>query len=236
MAWEYLGIAGLLEIERTAIPGPGSCGGMYTANTMASAIEALGLSLPGSSAQEAVGEEKRSDSQRAGEAVVRLVKDGLKPRDILTPGAFRNAVAAVLAVSGSINCIKHLQAVATEAAVDIDVFRLFNELGERVPVLSAVRPNGDDSIEAFEAAGGARAVLKQLTPLLDTSVVTATGRTLDDNLRSAMVHDPEVIRPLSRPFSSKPPIVILRGSLAPESAVVKLGEHKSLLVYGPSHP
>jgi dihydroxy-acid dehydratase len=107
--------------------------------------------------------------------------------------------------------------------VDVDVFALFNELGGRIPVLSAVRPNGPDSIEAFEAAGAAQALLKQLAPLLNLDVITVTGRTLRENLAYTVVRDPEVIRPLSRPFSDKPPIVILRGSLAPESAVVKLG-------------
>jgi dihydroxy-acid dehydratase len=126
-------------------------------------------------------------------------------------------------VSGSINCIKHLQATAVESGVDLDVFALFNELGRKVPVLSAVRPNGDDSIEAFDAAGGARAVLKQLEPLLDLDVLTVTGKTLRDNLAGFAVGDEGVIRPLSRPFSDKPPIVVLRGSLAPDSAIVKLG-------------
>ena len=107
-----------------------------------------------------------------------MVREDLKPRDILTPGAFRNAVAAVLSVSGSINCIKHLQATAVEAGVDVDVFALFNELGAQVPVLSAVRPNGPDAIEDFEAAGGARALMKQLAPLLDQSALTVTGRTV----------------------------------------------------------
>jgi dihydroxy-acid dehydratase len=152
-----------------------------------------------------------------------MVWEDLKPRDIMTEGAFRNAVRAVLAVSGSINCIKHLQAVAVEAGVDVDVYELFTELGPRVPVLSAIRPNGPDSIEAFEAAGGARALLKQLAPLLELDAMTATGRTLRENLDGAVVHDAEVIRPLSRPWSEKPSIVILHGSLAPESAVVKPG-------------
>jgi dihydroxy-acid dehydratase len=213
----------LIEMSESAIRGPGVCAGMGTANSMHIACEALGMTLPGSAPVLANSPQMIDVARRSARRVVQMVLDDLKPRDILTPGAFRNAVAAVLAVSGSINCIKHLQAIATEAGVDIDVFQLFNELGERVPVLSAVRPNGADSIEAFEAAGGARAVLKQLAPLLDTGVMTATGRTLGDNLESAVVHDPEVIRPLSRPFSTKPPIVILRGSLAPESAVVKLG-------------
>jgi dihydroxy-acid dehydratase len=110
-----------------------------------------------------------------------------------------------------------------EAGVDIDVFALFNELGKKVPVLSAVRPNGDHSIEDFDAAGGARALLKQLEPVLDAGVLTVTGNTLGENLEQAVVLDSEVIRPLDNPFSTKPPIVILKGSLAPESAVVKLG-------------
>ena len=108
-------------------------------------------------------------ARRSGRRIVEMVRDDLKPRDILTPGAFRNAAAAVLAVSGSINCIKHLQATAIESGLDVDVFELFNELGEDVPVLSAVRPNGADTIEAFEAAGGAHALLKQLEPLLDST-------------------------------------------------------------------
>jgi dihydroxy-acid dehydratase len=132
-------------------------------------------------------------------------------------------VAAVLSVSGSINCIKHLQATAVEAGVDVDIFGLFNELGAKVPVLSAVRPNGNDTIEAFEAAGGARALLKQLAPLLDRDALTVTGRTLGENIAAAVVHDPEVIRPLDRAYSDKQPITVLHGSLAPESAIVKLG-------------
>jgi dihydroxy-acid dehydratase len=162
-------------------------------------------------------------ARRSGERIVQMVWDDLKPRAILTPGAFRNAAAAVLAVSGSINCIKHLQATAVEAGVDVDLFAMFNELGKTVPVLSAVRPNGDDSIEAFDAAGGARALLKQLEPLLDLDVMTVTGKTLRANLEGVKVHDEQVIRPISRPFSTKPPIVVLRGSLAPDSAIVKLG-------------
>jgi dihydroxy-acid dehydratase len=213
----------LIVMSESAIRGPGVCSGMGTANSMHIVCEALGMTLPGAAPVLANSPQMLDLARRSARQIVQMVLDDLKPRDILTPGAFRNAVAATLAVSGSINCIKHLQAIATEAGVEVDVFRLFNELGERVPVLSAVRPNGLDSIEAFEAAGGARAVLKQLAPLLDVSVMTATGRTLGDNLASAVVHDPEVIRPLARPFSTKPPIVILRGSLAPESAVVKLG-------------
>src|ERR1700735_107059 len=124
----------LREVERTAIPGPGSCGGMYTANTMASAVEALGLSVPGRSSQEAVGEEKRADSRRAGEAVVRLVRDGLRPRDILTRKAFENAITVVIALGGSTNAVLHLLAIAKEARVKLTLDD-FTRIGKRVPVL-----------------------------------------------------------------------------------------------------
>ena len=213
----------LREMSDNAIRGPGVCSGMATANSMHVVVEALGMSLPGSAPVAANSEAMFECARKSGERIVQMVWEDLKPRAILTEGALRNAVAAVLAVSGSINCIKHLQATAVEAGVDIDIFALFNELGKKIPVLSAVRPNGEDSIEAFDAAGGARALLKQLEPLLDTGVLTVTGKTLGENLAGAVVRDAEVIRPLDRPFSDKPPIVILKGSLAPESAVVKLG-------------
>ena len=213
----------LKGMSENAIKGPGVCAGMATANSMHVACEALGMALPGSAPVLANSPRMLAAARSSGERIVAMVNEDLKPRQILTAGAFRNAVAAVLAVSGSINCIKHLQATAVEAGVDVDVFRLFNDLGESVPVLSAVRPNGENTIEEFEAAGGARALLKQLEPLLDTSVLTVTGQTLAQNLRAVEVANPEVIRPIGRSFSDKAPIVILHGSLAPESAVVKLG-------------
>jgi len=213
----------LRGMAENAIRGPGVCSGMATANSMHVVCEALGMTLPGSAPVLANSPAMMDNARRSGRRIVEMVLEDLKPRDIMTIGAFRNAVAAVLSVSGSINCIKHLQATAIEAGVDVDVFALFNELGEKIPVLSAVRPNGADSIEAFEAAGGARALLKQLAPLIDLKVLTVTGKTLGENLTDVVVQNPEVIRPLSRPFSRKPPIVILHGTLAPESAVVKLG-------------
>ncbi|MBN1240200.1 MAG: dihydroxy-acid dehydratase [Gammaproteobacteria bacterium] len=213
----------LHEMANNAIRGPGVCSGMATANSMHVVCEALGMSLPGSAPVQAMSPKMIDFARQSGERIVQMVWDDLKPRDIMTEAAFRNAVSAVLAVSGSINCIKHLQATAVESGVDVDVFALFNELGRRTPVLSAVRPNGDDTIEAFEAAGGAAAVLKQLEKQLDLDAMTVTGRTLGENLASVEVRDAEVIRPVDRPFSNRPPIVILHGSLAPESAVVKLG-------------
>jgi len=215
--------AELLEMSNNAIRGPGVCSGMATANSMHVVVEALGMSLPGGAPVAANSEAMFECARRSGERIVEMVWEDLRPRAILTPKAFRNAAASVLAVSGSINCIKHLQATAVEAGVDVDVFALFNELGKTVPVLSAVRPNGDDSIEAFDAAGGARALLKQLEPLLELDALTVTGKTLGQNLAGVEVREPDVIRPLARPFSDKPPIVVLRGTLAPESAIVKLG-------------
>src|SRR5580765_572705 len=206
-----------------AIGGPGVCSGMGTANSMHIVCEALGMALPGCAPVLANSPKMFDFARRSGRRIVEMVWDDLKPRDILTPGAFRNAAAAVLAVSGSINCIKHLQATAIESGVDVDVFQLFNDLGEKVPVLSAVAPNGPDTIEAFEAAGGARALMLQLEPLLCLDAMTVTGKTVRDNLAGAEVFDEDVIRPLDRPFSDKPPIVVLHGSLAPESAIVKLG-------------
>ena len=209
-----------------AIGGPGVCSGMGTANSMHIVCEALGMALPGCAPVLANSPKMFDFARRSGRRIVEMVWDDLKPRDILTPGAFRNAVAAVLAVSGSINCIKHLQATAIEAGVDVDVFQLFNDLGEDVPVLSAVSPNGSDTIEAFEAAGGARALMKQLEMRLDLNALTVTGKTVRENLADVVLPDEEVIRPIERPFSDKPPIVVLHGSLAPESAIVKLGVRK----------
>ncbi len=215
--------ADLRGMSDNAIKGPGVCAGMATANSMHVVCEALGMTLPGSAPVLANSPQMFAAARSSAERIVAMVNEDLRPRQILTPGAFRNAVAAVLAVSGSINCIKHLQATAVESGVDVDVFKMFNDLGDQVPVLSAVRPNGEDTIEAFEAAGGARALMKQLEPLLDTSALTVTGRTVALNLAGVTVANPEVIRPLNRAFSDKAPIVILHGSLAPESAIVKLG-------------
>jgi dihydroxy-acid dehydratase len=213
----------LKVMAENAIRGPGVCAGMATANSMHVVVEALGMALPGSAPVLANSPKMFDAARRSDRRIVEMVLEDLKPRQILTPGAFRNAVASVLAVSGSINCIKHLQATAVEAGLDLDVFQLFNDLGDSVPVLSAVRPNGEDTIEDFEAAGGAHALLKQLAPLLDTQALTVTGKTLADNLRGAVVANAEVIRPLERPYSRQAPIVVLHGNLAPESAIVKLG-------------
>ena len=213
-------LAGMCD---NAITGPGVCAGMGTANSMHIVCEALGMTLPGAAPVLANSPAMFDVARRSGRRIVEMVREDLTPRQILTAGAFRNAAASVLAVSGSINCVKHLQATAVEAGVDADVFSLFNELGKKVPVLSAVAPNGPDTIDAFEAAGGARALLKQLEPIADLDALTVTGRTLRDNLAGVAVHNADVIRPLSRPFSRHASIVVLRGSLAPDSALVRPG-------------
>jgi dihydroxy-acid dehydratase len=227
----------LKSMADNAIRSPGVCAGMGTANSMHSVVEALGMSLPGGAPVEANSEKMFDYARRAGARIVEMVWNDLKPRTVLTKGAFENAVAVVLAVSGSINCIKHLQAIAREARVDVDIYRLFETLADRVPILAAVMPIGKHTIEEFEAAGGALALMKQLEPMLDTSVMTITGKTLGDNLANANVADAEVIRPLAKPFANKPGIVILRGNLAPEGAIVKIGlrgEGRPLSFRGPA--
>jgi len=217
--------AGLLEIERTAIPGAGSCGGMYTANTMASAIEALGLSLPGSSAQEAVGEEKRSDCHRAGEAVVRLVRDGLKPRDILTRRAFENAITVVIALGGSTNAVLHLLAIAYEARVRLDLDD-FTRIGKRVPVLADLRPSGRYLMSELVAIGGIQPLMKMLLAggLLHPDCMTVTGQTLQQNLENAPMYmsGQDIVHPLAAPLKKTSHLVVMYGNLAPDGAVAKI--------------
>lgn len=210
-------------ISEQAILGPGVCAGMATANTMHCVVEALGMSLPGSAPVRANSEKMFDAARRSGERIVEMVRESLTPRKVMTEAAFRNAAAMVLAVSGSINAIKHLQAAATEAEVDVDIFAIWEEMGSKIPVLSAVRPNGPVRIEEFEDAGGAAAVLKQMGPLIETAALTCTGKTLGENLQDVRIVDADIIRPLRNPVSEGPSIVILRGSLATESAVVKLG-------------
>jgi dihydroxy-acid dehydratase len=216
---------GLLDIERTAIPGAGSCGGMYTANTMASAIEALGLSLPGSSAQEAVGEEKRSDCHRAGEAVVRLVREGLKPRDILTRRAFENAITVVIALGGSTNAVLHLLAIAHDAGVRLTLDD-FTRIGRGVPVLADLKPSGRYLMSELVAIGGIQPLMKMLLNggLLHGECLTVTGRTLQENLENAPMYmsGQDIVRPLAAPLKKDSHLVVLYGNLAPEGAVAKI--------------
>ncbi|OIQ93989.1 dihydroxy-acid dehydratase [mine drainage metagenome] len=213
----------LVAMSREAIRSPGVCSGLGTANSMHIVCEALGMALPGSAPVAAMSPKMMADVHAAGIRIVQMVWDDLKPRTILTPGAFANAVKAVLAVGGSVNCIKHLQAVATEGQVAIDVHAMFENLAAEIPVLSAIRPVGDRFIEEFEAAGACRALMKQLESKLDGDVITVSGQTLTANLRDVTVADDEVIRPLQNPIATNPAIVVLRGNLCPETGIVKTG-------------
>jgi dihydroxy-acid dehydratase len=223
---------GLLEIERTAIPGPGSCGGMYTANTMAAAIEALGLSLPGSSAQEAVGEDKRTDCRRAGEVVVRMVREGLRPRDILTRRAFENAITVVIALGGSTNAVLHLLAIAHDAGVRLTLDD-FTRIGRRAPVLADLKPSGRYLMSELIAIGGIQPLMKMLLAggLLHPQCLTVTGRTLQENLENVPMYmsGQDIVHPLAAPLKRDSHLVILYGNLAPEGAVAKItgkeGQH-----------
>lgn len=208
-------------MAENAIRGPGVCAGMATANTMHSVVEALGMALPGHAPVRANSPKMQANARAAARRIVEMVAEDLKPRQILTPAAFKNAVATVLAVSGSINAIKHLQATAIEAENGVDVFALWEEMSD-VPVLSAVRPTGHVRIEQFEDAGGARAVLKRLESRIDPSALTCTGKTLAENLAGYEIEGPEIIHSLNNPVGPAPSIAILKGSFA-DTAVVRLG-------------
>jgi len=226
----------LVGMSREAIRGPGVCSGMGTANSMHIVCEALGMALPGSAPVAALSPKMMADVRAAGARIVQMVWDDLKPRDILVPGAFANAVRAVLTVGGSLNTAKHLQAVSTEGRCGVDVYGLFERLGPTTPVLAGVRPIGEHTIEQFEAAGGCLALMKQLEPLLDSDALTVTGHTVAHSLRHATVANREVIRPIERPVAPHPAIVLLRGNLAPESGLIKTGiaERKVRRFTGPA--
>ena len=208
------------EMSRCAVTGPGVCAGMGTANSMHLAAEALGMALPGTTPVLARGPKMWAAVEAAGARIVELVSEDLKPRSILTEAAFANAVTAILSVSGSVNCLKHLQAIAVEAGCDVDVYKLFEDLAPKVPLLTDVKPNGNTQITEFDAAGGTRGLLKQLAPLLDLSAPTVAGVSLGEAIAAAEV-DSGVIRPLSSPLATHPAIVVMRGSLAPDGAVLK---------------
>lgn len=232
----HTSIDDVVAMSRCAIRSPGVCSGLGTANTMHVVCEALGMALPGSAPVAALSDKMFADARAAAARIVQMVWDDVKPRDILTAGAFANAVRAVLAIGGSLNAVKHLQAVATEAATAVDVYGLFEQLGPQTPVLAGIRPIGEHLIEEFEAAGGCRALMKQLMPLLDPAAWTVTGRTVAENLREASVGDAEVIRPIAHPVAPRPAIVLLRGNLAPEGALIKTGiaERKVRRFNGPA--
>jgi len=229
--------AQLHEVEACAIPGAGSCGGMYTANTMASAIEALGMTLPGSSSMPAVTSRKAEDCYNAGQALVRLIERQITPRDILTKTAFENAIALVMALGGSTNAVLHLIAIARQIDVPLTIDD-FNRIGKHVPHLADLKPGGRYVMADLDRIGGTQAVLKLLLKagLINGDTLTVTGKTLAENLESAPDLAPEqkVVMPLERPLHPSGPLVVLKGNLAPEGAVCKIAGLKSTSHRGPA--
>lgn len=225
----------LKDVEATAIPGPGSCGGMYTANTMASSMEALGLSLPGSSAQNAVSQDKKQDSYNAGAAVRHLIKLGIKPSDILSREAFENAITLTIALEGSTNAVLHLLAIAHAANIPLSIDD-FSRVGKRVPVLADMRPAGVYAMSELIEIGGILPLMKTLLQegLLHGDCMTVTGKTMAKNLADVADYpaDQKIIRPLSNPIKKDSHLVILRGNLAPEGAVAKITGHEGLTFTG----
>ncbi|MCS6242387.1 MAG: dihydroxy-acid dehydratase [Opitutus sp.] len=230
--------AGLKEVEAGAIPGPGSCGGMYTANTMASAIEALGMSLPNSSAQLAVGPEKRDDCRRAGAAVMNLLQKGIKPRDILTRKAFENSITVCLALGGSTNLILHLLAIAHSAGVELTL-EDFKTIGARVPLLADVKPFGKYGMAHLIRIGGIRPMMKMLLDrgMLHGDCMTVTGETIAETLKDVQPYpsypdQQDIIRPWDNPIKAETHLRVLHGNLAPGGAVGKITGKEGLYFKG----
>ncbi len=225
----------LRQIEACAIPGAGSCGGMYTANTMASAIEALGMSLPNSGAQNALSAAKVRDCRAAGGAVAELIRRGIRPSDILVREAFLNAIALVMAMGGSTNSVLHLLAIAHAANVRLELDD-FTRVGARTPVLADLKPFGRHVMSDLVAIGGTAPLMKRLIEegLMDGGLLTVTGRTLKENLRNVRPYPAKqaIIRPLSAPIKPTGHLVILRGNLAPEGAVAKITGHEGVRFEG----
>ena len=228
----------LIEIEKKAIPGPGSCGGMYTANTMSSAIEALGMSLPDSSAQLAVSDDKRKDAQDAGTAVLNLIEKDIKPRDIMTRKAFENAITVVITLGGSTNAVLHLLAMAHAADVRLELDD-FTEIGKRVPVLCDLKPSGKYNMSHFVRIGGLRPLLKTLLEegLLHGDCITVTGKTVEENLQDVQPYAPypsgqDLVRPFDNPIKPDSHLRILYGNLAPDGAVAKITGKEGLSFSG----
>ncbi len=222
-------------IEEESIPGAGSCGGMYTANTMASAIEALGMSLPNSSAQNAMSAAKLQDARAAGLAVVELIKRGIRPSDILSRQSFENAITLVIALGGSTNAVLHLIAMAHSAGVKLDL-EDFNKIGKRVPVLADLKPSGRFMMSELIEVGGQAPLMKMLLEekLLHGDCLTVTGKTLAENLKKVKAYprNQEIIRPFSNPIKAESHLVVLHGNLAPEGAVAKISGKEGLTFKG----
>ena len=225
----------LEQIESKAIPGAGSCGGMYTANTMASAIEALGMSLPNSSSQDAISDDKNSDSRRAGEAVFNLLEKDIKPSDIMTKKAFENAITVIITLGGSTNAVLHLIAMANAINVDLTIDD-FTRIGAKVPVLADLKPSGKYMMSELVEIGGTLPLMKMLLDagLLHGDCITVTGKTLAENLKDVEPYDKaqQIIMPLDNPIKQDSHLRILRGNLAAEGAVAKITGKEGLTFKG----
>ena len=225
----------LKNIEETAIPGPGSCGGMYTANTMASAIEAMGMSLPNSSAQDAISREKVEDCLSAGEAVIHLLEHDIKPSDIMTRAAFENAIKVIIALGGSTNAVLHLLAMAHTIGVDLELDD-FTRLGKDVPMLADLKPSGKYLMSELIKIGGIQPLMKTMLEagMLDGSCITVTGKTLAENLADVAPYPEgqDIIRPLDNPIKRDSHLRILRGNLAPDGSVAKITGKEGLSFTG----
>jgi len=225
----------LEEVESCAIPGPGSCGGMYTANTMASAIEALGMSLPNSSAQAAISKEKLADCVSAGAAVVELIKNGIRPLDIMTKRAFENAMTVVIALGGSTNAVLHLLAMAHAAGIKLKLDD-WTRIGKKVPVLADLKPSGKHVMWELVQIGGIMPLMKMLLDegLLHGDCLTVSGKTLKENLEAVKPYPKgqNIIRDFSDPIKADSHLVVLYGNLAPEGAVAKISGKEGLKFEG----
>jgi dihydroxy-acid dehydratase len=225
----------LEQIESTAIPGPGSCGGMYTANTMASAIEALGMSLPNSSSQDAISKDKNTDCARAGEAVLNLLNKDIKPSDIMTKKAFENAITLIITLGGSTNAVLHLIAMADAINVDLTIDD-FTRIGAKVPVLADLKPSGKYMMSELVQIGGTLPLMKMLLDagMLHGDCMTVTGETLSENLKDVKPYDADqkIIMPLENPIKKDSHLRVLRGNLATEGAVAKITGKEGLKFQG----
>ncbi|MBS1834632.1 MAG: dihydroxy-acid dehydratase [Acidobacteria bacterium] len=225
------------SIVRHSCPGQGACGGMYTANTMATAIEAMGMSLPYSSSTPAEDPLKKQECIEAGKAILKLLEMDLKPRDIMTRAAFENAMVVVSATGGSTNAVLHLIAIARAVGVPLTIDD-FQKVSDRIPLLADFKPSGKYVMEDLQKVGGVPAVLKMLLAegLIDGSCMTVTGKTLAENLKDlpGLSEGQEIVQPLSKPIKETGHIRILRGNLAPEGAVAKITGKEGLVFSGPA--
>ncbi|WP_405157321.1 dihydroxy-acid dehydratase [Paenibacillus sp. FSL H8-0283] len=227
----------LHKVECSVCPGPGACGGMYTANTMAAAAEAMGMCLPGSSSTSAISADKALECEAAGKQVISLLEQEIYPRDIMTKKAFENAITVVMALGGSTNAFLHLLAIAHSVEVDLTLDD-FERIRLRVPHLADLKPSGQYVMQDLNDIGGVSGVMKLLLAegLLHGDCLTVTGKTLAENLAEAapLQNDQEIIRPLNNPLKPNGPLVVLRGNLAPEGAVAKMSGMKIQQFSGPT--